>query len=224
MTSGDLAKRLNVTDQTIRAWTKEFSEHLSEGAKREGETRYFNDDDAGALALIAEMRAHRAKPPIIAQALKDGQRGRLPAVEERADLAGTGTGLTVQQMVAAIGEQRGEIKVLREQIADLKHELDQERAKAPTLLADRQRVRDTEKALERLEAQLADERAARLDTLERATKAETRLEMLQGQQSQQAQPNTPARPEAPTEPQAAPSVEGQREAPRKSWLDWLRGR
>jgi len=54
-TIGDVSRLLDVDRDTLKAWIKEFHEHLSEFAHpRSGRTRLFTETDTRVLALISE--------------------------------------------------------------------------------------------------------------------------------------------------------------------------
>jgi DNA-binding transcriptional MerR regulator len=122
-TSGELAARFSVTDQTIRTWATEFSTWLSDGA-RGGQVRYFNDEDEQILATVASLRQQQRNYAEIRELLASGYRVEVAAAPEPGE---TGTGLSLPQMTALIGQQQGTIETLREERDHLREELRGER-------------------------------------------------------------------------------------------------
>jgi DNA-binding transcriptional MerR regulator len=172
-----LAEALRVSDETIRQWSDNdhISRFLSRTAKQRGtgaRRRRYTEDDARVLSLVAAMRADGWTFEDIETRLSAGALGQWPprpreeppqqeaAPEPEEE---TGTGLTVRQMTALIGEQQGTIETLREE-------------------------RD------HLRGELATERQARLEALERAARAEATLEAREEQGSPQSAREAPRRP------------------------------
>ena len=188
MTSGELGKLLAVSDQTIRNWSDRLAAFLSPEAAPPSEgsgprpVRHYTPEDGAALALVAEMRRAARGYDEIAAALEAGQRGELPpGASEGA--AGSWEGAELPPAPVLLVE-------LRTAQIELKH-----------ALADR----------ERLAGELAEERKARLDALERAARAEGRLE------EREARGRESEAPSPPVEPQRG-SVEAQpAERPRSLW-------
>jgi DNA-binding transcriptional MerR regulator len=69
--TGEIAKRINVHENTVRNWTDEYRAHMSPSAL--GAKRKFNEDDLRVLATIADLREKGIAPGDIADALTDGK-------------------------------------------------------------------------------------------------------------------------------------------------------
>ncbi len=77
MTSGELARRLNVSRDTVRNYARDFSEFLSNeatGAGMPNAKRRYSWDDARTLATVANLRAKGLNVEQIRAALRDGER------------------------------------------------------------------------------------------------------------------------------------------------------
>lgn len=201
-TSGELSKRLGVSDETIRQWSGEFGNWLSAVATptapmdgRRRAPRYFTDDDVQVLHTVAALRSEQKGYDEIKEVLQSGYRVESPPEEPSAPETGeTGTGLTIQQMTATLGRQQGMIEQLREERDRVLVERDGEREK-------------------------------RLDAEIRATRAEATLEAYQVMRPVQPPTEAPSVPVSPTiEVQASDPLSLRVEVPRKSWWDRLRGR
>jgi DNA-binding transcriptional MerR regulator len=99
----------DVSEQTIRIWTEEFSQHLSfpanPGNRR---TRQFTYDDMGVLSLIADLKKRGSTFADIHAALENGERGQVPD--------------ELQLMLTADGERRFslEIEYLKREVDELR--------------------------------------------------------------------------------------------------------
>ena len=85
--TGDIQKMFGVSPQTVRNWTKEFKNFLSDGAAptQAGYTRRFNADDLLVFALVSEMTGLGAAYPEVRAALMTGKRGDLPEAPKQDD-------------------------------------------------------------------------------------------------------------------------------------------
>lgn len=78
-TTNHMANILDVSRETIRAWSYEFVDYLSEEAKPgEGQRRHYNDDDVRVLALVAQLKQRRQPYAEIHVALAAGERADPP--------------------------------------------------------------------------------------------------------------------------------------------------
>lgn len=150
-----LAKELGVSPQTIRSWAAEFADYLSAAATPpKGQPRHFNDDDAAALALVAEMRSRLAGYEAIHAALAAGDRAewppRPPEAPQYDDTAGQSDSALVTRLTATVARFEGKLEA-------------------------------TEGERDHLRVQLADEQAARLDAEKRAAGAEAKLSQIENQ-------------------------------------------
>jgi len=149
----EFSRAYGVTRNTIRRWCAEFAPFLSDGANPEaGETRSFEMEDGGVIAIIATMRANNATYESIHAALMDGERGVWPP-PSMADDDGDDGGDDTQQETA----------VMVRLSAALAHT----EGKLTAVSAER----------DRLLASLAEERAARLD----AEKVAATVDLLQSE-------------------------------------------
>lgn len=139
-TVSDVAKRLDQSPSTIRAWSDEFADFLSaEATPGKGKTRVYNEDDMGVFSLVASMRQdgkpYEAIQKAIQEALDSGE--GLSRPQEEAGGPTTGTGLTLYQMTALLSEQRGRMQTLEEERDFLREEnrkLTERAVRAETLL------------------------------------------------------------------------------------------
>lgn len=71
----------NVSSDTVRVWSEEFSAYLSPLATPgTGKHRVFNDDDLKVFALVSEMRGQNLSYEEIHASLQNGERGDLPQI------------------------------------------------------------------------------------------------------------------------------------------------
>ncbi len=76
--TSDLAKTFSVNPMTVRNWTIQYADHLSDDANpAKGTTRAFTDEDVKILSLVAELRKHKNSEAIHAR-LRNGERGTFP--------------------------------------------------------------------------------------------------------------------------------------------------
>ncbi len=161
-TVGDLARAYDVSPQTIRVWCKQFEGYLSDQAKpTTGETRIFNENDIGVLALVGLMRANdRASYEEIREALEAGKRAAIPD-DAPGDTGETQPGAEmVTVLTATLARYEGQIEEIRQERDYLRGEL--------------------------TEAQQREREA-----LERAARLEGRLEAQQGREAPQSAPEPP---------------------------------
>lgn len=170
-TVSDLATQYNVSSSTIRAWSKEFGEYLSGNATPDsGEVRIYGPQDGAVLGLVAQMRAEGLPYEAIHQALASGERATIkePAAAPEGE---AGTGLTLAQMSALLGEQRGELGALREERDYLRDKVESLQEEANSL---RERATAAETRLEVLSGHQERERPAAPDTAPDQRPAEQR--------------------------------------------------
>ena len=93
---GDIAKTLGIDPQTVREWSAQFSDFLSEDANPpRGATRYYNEDDLNALTFVYKLRRNDATFQEISEALTlEQHRFTMPNLIVRGDspLSGLGSG------------------------------------------------------------------------------------------------------------------------------------
>jgi len=70
-----------VSTETIRTWSNTYQEFFSHGATQAGRKRLFTVEDTTVLSQIAELRDQDYSLDEIQVALKNGQRGKPPALE-----------------------------------------------------------------------------------------------------------------------------------------------
>ena len=131
MTIGAIAKRLDVTTQTVRGWSDDYKDFLSEDAVPEkGGTRNFNDEDLRVLVLIASMRADGESFDSIRLALTNGRRGTmiLPMVaSEETDVNEPRGSAIITRLATTAARYEGEIKAISDERNRLVGELERER-------------------------------------------------------------------------------------------------
>lgn len=176
MTSSEIAARLRVTSETVRQWSSRFEAHLSAGATptESRAQRRYNEDDAAVLAYVAQQRAEGLTFEAIEEQLTEGARGELPAGE-----ASEG-----QEWEAA---ELPPVPVLVVQLRGAQIELQH-------TAAERDRLRD----------ELRETQQRERDALERAARAEGRLEERDAQNAREA-------PSVPVEERNAAPREEERE-------------
>lgn len=79
-TTNDLKQVFGVTPQTVRNWTADFAQYLSDEAtpSKSGARRLFTEDDVKVFALIRELTQSGQTYAQVRQTLADGKRGELP--------------------------------------------------------------------------------------------------------------------------------------------------
>ncbi len=136
MKTGDLARWLNISVSSVKTWSREFGEYLSPAAQGGDNSarRYFDEQDARVLALVADLRGKNIPWEDIHATLASLQ------ANEWADLPpmpGAPPGVTPQPVVTqseaqnALIQQRQtltrEIALLTDRVNDLQDALDDER-------------------------------------------------------------------------------------------------
>lgn len=87
ITVSTLSKRYDVSSQTVRSWCDRFGEWLSPNATPPtGEVRTFNNDDLGVLDFVAAMRRSHISYEEIEIALANGERLEASSVGEAKSL------------------------------------------------------------------------------------------------------------------------------------------
>ncbi len=124
-TVGDLATAYDVSPQTIRVWCKQFECYLSDQAKpTSGETRIFNVDDVGVLALVGLMRANdKASYEEIREALEAGRRAAIPSDAPESAGEPQPGGEIVTRLTATLARYEGQIEEIRGERDYLRGEL-----------------------------------------------------------------------------------------------------
>lgn len=128
----------------MKNWTSEFADYLSQTATPPANRqRRFIDDDLEVLALVTEMKTAGATYEAIHAALAAGQRGDIPDSAITAEppamtlvLRQRITDLEVRlaQVLETNAEQGGQIKLLKEQLAEAQQTIRQmEREAGKTL-------------------------------------------------------------------------------------------
>jgi DNA-binding transcriptional MerR regulator len=133
----------DVSNETIRNWSKEFAKFLSPGANPSGKQhRAYTEEDLSVLTLVAEMRDDGHDFESIHMSLSNGSRGKLPerAPEEIEATSGT-KAITLlqskivglQQELVSAEERIGELEGIAKQKDQLEMELRFERSKTEDL-------------------------------------------------------------------------------------------
>ena len=83
-TTGSIQKIFSVSHQTVRNWTKEFAEFLSDGATPQtvGGRRNFTVDDLRVFSLVVELTTAGSTYADAKVVLAKGKRGELPDTAE----------------------------------------------------------------------------------------------------------------------------------------------
>ena len=121
--TAEVAAYYKRTDQTIRAWAREFSRHFSPTANPgDGKARNYTVEDLQVIALIAEMKDRNATYEEIHAALDSGQRADPPNLSAN----------DLKVLRATEGEKRAgfEIQALQQHIVDLQARMRQAEEKA----------------------------------------------------------------------------------------------
>jgi len=133
-TMKQLSEAFGKNPNTIRRWSAEFADFLSEGANPEkGQDRIYDDDDAAVLALVAEMRKNRNnKPDDIKNALLDGRRGEW-SPEGEGEQQEPSTAL-VTQLTAAVSHWEAIANTTADERDYLREQIEKERQRYETVL------------------------------------------------------------------------------------------
>lgn len=127
-----MANILDVSRETIRAWSYEFVDYLSEDAKPgEGQRRHYDNDDVRVLALVAQMKQKRQPYAEIHVALAAGERADPPegasALTSDTDKK---TIMLLEQEITSLKEQVDQMQrdvaqasLLREQLEEARGEI-----------------------------------------------------------------------------------------------------
>ncbi len=165
-TVSEVAKRAKYSPGSIRNWTAQFTDHLSEETRPpQGEARAYSDHDLAVMLTIARLKREKRKPAEIRAALDSGELVDLPPEGQETRPAGE-TPRPEEGILMTEREAR-----LSTDYARLAGQLD-------ALELERDMLRD----------QWQSEREALLAAEIRATKAETKLEIYEGQPGQETPP------------------------------------
>lgn len=126
-----IARMFSVTEQTVKAWSAEFSRYLSPTATpTKGKKRRFTREDIEVLALVAEYRETGQSFEEIHLALQRNDRGEVPSIADELVVASPTTIITalkdqvagLQHEIIRLGteksEAEGQVKLLKEQLAE----------------------------------------------------------------------------------------------------------
>lgn len=72
-TPSQVARRANVSSQTIRNYSRDYAELLSPSANGSDGPRLFTDDDVNTLCSIAALRKSGVPPGDVAERIRNGQ-------------------------------------------------------------------------------------------------------------------------------------------------------
>lgn len=155
MRSGELARRLGVSDPLIRKWSGQYAQYLTKraGRPRPGQEREFDDSDQLVMATVAHLRDEGLGHDQIEQQLADGWRVEHvpplpdPDVDEarrRVDLVPADRlaramdridqlQVEVDRLIAERDKAVAESRAVMERLADLREELGSARARAELL-------------------------------------------------------------------------------------------
>lgn len=73
LTPTEVARKANVSVQTVRNYTREYADLLSPTARGEVGTRLFSDEDVEVFCTIAALRKSGVPPGEIAQRIRDNE-------------------------------------------------------------------------------------------------------------------------------------------------------
>lgn len=150
-TTGDLAELFGCSPQTLRVWASTFKEFLSEDATGGGGAiRQFDEDDIRVLLLVNELRNEHKPYDEIKSILAAGARAELPEMDppHQEQRAAPLAEVPIQELIRLTGEQRGEIKTLREERDHLREELREERTARTVAEKEASRLQGRLEALE----------------------------------------------------------------------------
>jgi DNA-binding transcriptional MerR regulator len=138
----------NISNETVRTWSEEFSQYLSATANPgKGRHRAFSDDDMGVLSLISEMKSEGKTFEDIHAALKNGSRGDAPnaAPEE------------VQALVVSDQEKRLtlEVRFLQRELEALRGQAERGREVYERNIQLEQELKDKAQQLEYMQSELS---------------------------------------------------------------------
>ncbi len=125
-TTRHVAAYFKRVEPTIRKWSVEFADYLSPtGAPEKGKSRQFTIEDMKVFDLIADMRDSGNTYEEIHMALKSGNRGNAPDVNEQ----------DLRVLQATEGERRVtlEVEALQRAIVDMRRQLTLAETKAAQL-------------------------------------------------------------------------------------------
>ena len=124
---GDAATLFDVTTQTIRRWTDEFSDFLSTGANPEdGSNRAFTEDDMKVLAVVATVKHSGGTYEDAHARLRAGERGAVPEEpmsKEQQELAISQVIIQNRELRAQVNELQEAVDVYKQQLEDSKREV-----------------------------------------------------------------------------------------------------
>lgn len=153
----------NITGQTVRNWTNEFSDFLSDDAVGgENKHRVFTEDDLSVFALISELKAKRLNTDDIKATLATGNRGEIP---DTTGIVPVDTALKITRLESQMLQYKYNYETALEEIDQLKLE--------------KARLEGELKSLSTVREQLADEHEKRDSLMREIGKLEARLEFEQ---------------------------------------------
>jgi DNA-binding transcriptional MerR regulator len=135
-TTKDIAAIYKVSHQAVKTWAREFAAYLSPAARpEEGKRRIFSDDDVRVFALVRDLTQRGYNFADAHLALKAGQRGDVPdtaseiAVTPPAALVValreniTNLQLLLRNAESERDQERGQVRLLKEQLTEKENEL-----------------------------------------------------------------------------------------------------
>ena len=124
-TMGEVAKRFDVQNNTVRRWAKEyFPDFMSESAKpREGGYHKFNDMDLGVFATWVRLQGEGKSIEDARAALRNGERD----VPPDAPMSEAQKNMVMNQTVVQIQKLQQEVLQLEQRIEELTNALSEEK-------------------------------------------------------------------------------------------------
>lgn len=146
-----------ISPETVRQWTLEFGEYLSEHAKptKRGKNRRYTDSDMQVFSYISQNRNMGMGYDDIHAGLQNGERGELPTLPAQEVEKVTSSedelrlSLRVDKLESALIAAKSELDQAKKELAQMR-KIEDENIKLKTRLEDR------EQQVEKLEQQVVD--------------------------------------------------------------------
>lgn len=165
--SQDVQRTYDVSAETVRTWSDEFREYLSDGANPgTGKHRLFTEDDLSVFALVAETKDRGGTYAEAHLSLKAGYRGTIPTIADERGLT-----LAIKNELANAHMQIEQIKTERDEAQSKVHNLESDIIRLST------RLEEADKRI----AELKEGQTGRDDLLMEIGKLKALLEIAKGE-------------------------------------------
>ena len=127
----EAAERIGRSPSSVRNYSNQFADYMSQGGREAGENRLFSDQDLAVLATISALKKARKAPEEIKATLDADELVDLPPGEQKGakspDFGGQEQMALVTQLTASVALFEGELKATKETLEVARLQLETER-------------------------------------------------------------------------------------------------